>query len=63
MNTVSAKYTILYLIIPLVFSDLDENLLDFLLNGGDLRLDLRSFVLGDRSRNHWTGDAAGATKS
>ena len=43
--------------------DLDKNLLDFLLNGRDLRLNLRSFVLGDGSGNHWTGDPTSAAKS
>ena len=41
---------------------LDQELLNFLLNSGDLGLDLRSFVLGDRGGDHRAGDAAGAAE-
>lgn len=40
-----------------------QKLFNFQLNGVDLRLDLRSFVLGDGSRNDRTGHAAGTTQS
>ena len=42
---------------------LHKEFLNFLLDCGDLRLDLRSFVLGDRGGNHWAGHTAGAAQS
>jgi len=41
---------------------LDKNLLDFLLNGCDLRFDLRSFILGDWSADHGPGDTTSSAK-
>ena len=41
---------------------LDEKLLDFLLNGCDLRFDLRSLVLCDGGGYDGAGDAAGSAK-
>ena len=45
------------------WKSLDKNLLDFLLDGRDLGLDLRSFVLGDGRGDHGTRDAASAAES
>ena len=38
---------------------LEEELLDVLLDGEDLRLDLAALVLGDAGGDHRPGDAAG----
>lgn len=41
----------------------DQQLLDLVLERLDLALELRRFIGGDRARNNWSGDAAGATQS
>ncbi len=40
-------------------SSSDQELLDLLLDGGDLPLDLRALVLGDGGGDDWPGDATG----
>ncbi len=41
---------------------LNQQSLDFVLDGLDLRLEFRAFVGGHRARNNWAGDAAGTAE-
>ena len=43
--------------------NLDQQLLDLSLESQNLRLEVRSFVSGDRASNNGTGNTAGTTKS
>ena len=42
---------------------LNQQFFDFLLNGDDLRFDLGSLVLGYASRDDWSADTTGTSKS
>ena len=42
---------------------LNQQFFDFLLNGDDLRLDLRSLVLGYTSGDDWSANTTGTSKS
>ena len=42
---------------------LNQQFFDFLLNGDDLRLDLRSLVLGNTSGDDWSANTTGTSKS
>lgn len=49
-------------LVPFVVN-LDQQLLDLSLESQNLRLEVRSFVSGDRASNNGTGNTAGTTKS
>ena len=61
LNTREVAFFVLVIIVHVAW--LDEQLLDLLLDGGDLGLDLRALVLGDGRGDDRPGHAARATQS
>ena len=61
LNTREVAFFVVVIIVHVAW--LDEQLLDLLLDGGDLGLDLRALVLGDGRGDDRPGHAARATQS